>query len=122
MTLITNSMLKGACHSQRKLFRKLFPDGAPITMAAARKAQRAGLDVLWFVYILPKPLYDEYYAKCKPLNDEYWAKLKPLYDEYYANRKPLDYEYYAKRKSLDDEYWAKCVKILLTLLKRMKEA
>ena len=133
MKLITNSMLKGACHEQRKLFRKLFPDGAPITMAAARKAQKAGLNVLWLVNILPKPLNDEYEAKCKPLNDEYWAKRKPLDDEYWANRKLLDDEHYAKRKPLDDEYEAKCkplddeyyakrVKILLAFLKRMKEA
>ena len=122
MKLITNAMLKGACEDQRKLFRKVFPDGAPITVAAARKAQKAGLDVLWLVNILPSPLYAEYLAKCKPLDAEYWAKRKPLDDEYWAKRKSLDDEYYAKCKPLDDEYWAKCVKILLTLLKRMKEA
>ena len=133
MTLITNSMLKGACHYQRKLFRKTFPDGAPITMVAARKAQKAGLNILWLLEILPNPMYDAYYAKRKQLNDEHWAKLKPLDDEYEAKHKPLDYEYEAKRKPLNDEYYAKCkplddeyyakrVKILLAFLKRMKEA
>ena len=122
MTLITNSMLKGACHEQRKLFREIFPGGAPVTMAAARKAQKAGLDVLWLVHILPKPLYDEYDAKCKPLYDEYCAKRKPLYDEYWAKRKPLDDEYWAKCKPLDDEYRAKRIKILVKLLRKAEQA
>lgn len=39
----------GACSWQRKEFRKVFPDGAPVTVAALRKAKKAALDVrfLW---------------------------------------------------------------------------
>ena len=67
MKLITSKMLKGACGDQKKLFDKLFPGGAPVTIAAAREASKAGLDVLWLVNILPKPLLDEHEAKCKRL-------------------------------------------------------
>jgi hypothetical protein len=74
MKLITVSMLRGACRSQRALFRKTFPGGTPVTMAAARKAQKAGLDVLWLAEILPNPLYADYLAKRKPLDDDYLAK------------------------------------------------
>jgi hypothetical protein len=78
MKLITVSMLRGACRSQRALFRKTFPDGAPVTMSAARKAKEAGLDVLWLTNLLPKPLDADYWAKYKPLNDDYWAKCIKL--------------------------------------------
>ena len=122
MKLITNAMLKGACEDQRKLFRKVFPDGAPITVAAARKAQKAGLDVLWLVNILPSPLDDEYRAKCKPLDAEYWAKRKPLDAEYWAKCKPLYDEYRAKCKPLYDEYRAKYIKILVKLLRKAAQA
>ena len=98
MKLITSKMLKGACGDQKKLFGKLFPGGAPVTIAAARKASKAGLDVLWLVNILPKPLLDEYEAKCKPLFDEYYAKCKPLLDEYEA----------------------KCMRLLVSLLRRVE--
>jgi hypothetical protein len=140
--LITNAMLRGACRDQRKLFRKTFPNGAPVTIAAARKAQKAGLDVLWACNLLPEPLFYEYYAKRKPLfyeydakrkplddeydakreslDDEYDAKRESLFDEYDAKRKPLDDEYYAKRESLDDEYDAKCIKLLVSILRRME--
>jgi hypothetical protein len=74
MKIITNAMLKGACTDQRRLFRKIFPDGAPVTVAAAMKAHKVGINVLWVSRLLPKPLRDEYCAKRKPLDDEYWAK------------------------------------------------
>jgi hypothetical protein len=109
MKRITVTMLRGACNDQRKLFRKTFPDGAPVTLAAARKALKAGLAVFWMCTLLPKSLYDEYYAKCKPLDYEYYAKCKPLDDEYYAKRKPLYDEYYAKR-----------LKLLVSLLRRVE--
>jgi hypothetical protein len=99
MKLITVSMLRGACRSQRALFRKTFPDGAPVTMSAARKAERAGLDVLWLIELLPNPL-----------DDDYWAKRKSLYADYEAKYKPLD-----------DDYEAKRIKLLLTYLRKVPE-
>lgn len=76
MKIITNKMLKGACPSQRRLFRKVFPDGAPVTLAAARKAEKAGLAVTWAAYLLPVPLYYEFLAKYKQpsICDKYRAK------------------------------------------------
>jgi hypothetical protein len=143
MKLITVSMLRGACRSQRALFRKTFPDGAPVTMSAVRKAQNAGLDVLWLTNLLPKPLDDDYWAKRKPLNADYEAKRKSLYADYEAKYKPLDDDYEAKRKSLyadyeakykpldddyeakykplDDDYEAKRIKLLLTYLRKVPE-
>jgi hypothetical protein len=99
MKLITVSMLRGACRSQRALFRKAFPEGAPVTMSAARKAKEAGLDVLWLANLLPKPLDDDYWAKRKSLDDDYLAKRKPLYEDYLA----------------------KCTKILITYLRKVPE-
>jgi hypothetical protein len=110
MKLITVSMLRGACRSQRALFRKTFPDGAPVTMSAARKAKEAGLDILWLIELLPKPLDADYEAKRKPLDDDYWAKRKPLYADYEAKYKPLD-----------DDYEAKRIKLLLTYLRKVPE-
>jgi hypothetical protein len=99
MKLITESMLRGACKSKRALFRKTFPDGAPVTMAAARKAQKAGLDVLWLDEILPEPLDADYYDKRTSLHDYYEAKRKPL----------------------ADDYDAKCIKLLLASLRKAPE-
>jgi hypothetical protein len=113
MKLITESMLRGACRSQRALFLKTFPEGAPVTMEASRKARKAGLDVLWLANLLPNPLYDDYWAKFKPLYDDYWAKFKPLYDDYD--------DYWAKRKPLLDDYWAKFTKLLLVYLRKVPE-
>jgi hypothetical protein len=86
MKLITESMLRGACKSKRVLFRETFPDGAPVTMAAARKAQKAGLNVLWLAEILPEPLHADYYDKCTLLHDDYLAKRTSLHDDYLAKR------------------------------------
>jgi hypothetical protein len=121
MKLITVSMLRGACRSQRALFRKTFPEGAPVTMSAARKAKEAGLDVLWLANLLPKPLDDDYLAKRKSLDDDYLAKRKPLYEDYLAKCKPLDADYEAKRKPLYADYEAKCTKILITYLRKVPE-
>jgi hypothetical protein len=99
MKLITVSMLRGACGSQHELFRKTFPDGAPVTMAAARKARKAGLDVLWLANLLPYPMYADYLAKRYLLSADYWAKRDLVYDD----------------------YWAKFIKLLLTYLRKVPE-
>lgn len=71
MKLITASMLKGACREQRELFKSTFPDGAPVTVAATRKARKAGLDVSWLVRLLPSPLYKQYWDAIAPLDKQY---------------------------------------------------
>ena len=43
MKRITLKHLRGACPDQRRLFRRTFPKGAPITKAAVNKALKAGL-------------------------------------------------------------------------------
>ena len=131
MKIITNTMLRGACHEQRVLFKRTFPDGAPVTVAAARKARKVGLDVSWLSRLLPKPLDADYLAKCKPLDadyeaklkplyDVYWAKRQPLYDDYEAKLKPLDADYLAKLKPLDADYLAKCDALLVSFLRKVR--
>ena len=48
---ITHAMLRTlrACSDQRALFRKHYPNGAPLTHATARKAMRLGFDLDWLV-------------------------------------------------------------------------
>ena len=46
----------GACDGWEPKFRELFPDGAPITLDAALKAQEADLDVLWVAVRLLRPI------------------------------------------------------------------
>ena len=129
MKLLTSRMLRGACEEQRRKFRELFPDGAPVTVRAAMRAHRAGLDVLWCVGLLPapldeqylaarKPLYDQYWAACKPLDDQYLAACKPLDDQYWAALKPLDDQYRAALKPLYDQYLAARIRLLVSMLRK----
>jgi hypothetical protein len=133
--------LKGACTDQRKLFAKIFPNGAPVTMAAAMKAIKAGLDILWLIRLLPALLYADYRAKLDPLYADYRAKLDPLdadyeskyallYADYESKRAPLDADYRAKldplyadyeskRAPLDADYRAKRAQILIAALRAM---
>jgi len=82
-------MLRGACEEQHRKFCELFPGGAPVTVRAAMRAHREGLDVLWCVRLLPESLYSQYWAACKPLYDQYRAARKPLDDQYLAARNSL---------------------------------
>jgi hypothetical protein len=118
MKTITASMLKGACANQRALFKATFPDGASVTVASARKARRAGLDVLWLADLLPAPLDAEYLAKRDALDAEYLAKRDALDAEWQAKCDALYAEYLAKRDALDAEWQAKRAPLLVRLLRR----
>jgi hypothetical protein len=79
MKKIMLSDLKGACKDQRKLFAKVFPDGAPVTLRAAEKAEKAGLDIFWLEGLLKGEVYDAYWAFLKTMRDAYDAsRKKPL--------------------------------------------
>ena len=78
-----------ACPGQVDLFRQIFPQGAPLTLAALTKAEKAGLDIWWCQKLLTGKVNDDYLAKCKSLYDDYEAKRKPLDDDYFAKRKSL---------------------------------
>lgn len=78
---ITADMLadKKACADQVETFRKLFPRGTPVTLAAAKRCVKAGLDLDWFAQaFLPPKAYADYLAKRAPLLADYLAKRHTL--------------------------------------------
>jgi hypothetical protein len=62
--------IKGACPKQRALFRKTFPEGAPISIESAEKALAAGLDVRWLIRLLPQSARAEYNRTVAPAETE----------------------------------------------------
>ena len=52
---ITAKLLEAhdACESQVVLFRKTFPRGTKVTLAAIAKARKVGLSVEWIAELLP---------------------------------------------------------------------
>ena len=72
MDRITLKHLRGACSKQRALFRQTFPEGAPVTLVAARKAVAAGLDVSW----LARFLSPEGHAKYQRVTASAWAEYE----------------------------------------------
>lgn len=78
MKLVTDKMLPGACKKQRAKFRKMFPNGAPVTVAAARKAWRDGIRIFWAAKLLPNDLWSEYFDKSCKLWDEYNSVVNPF--------------------------------------------
>jgi hypothetical protein len=72
MKVITNAMLGGACREQRAVFRKEWPDGAPVTVRAALRAVALGLDLEWLASkLFPSSLWAEYERQEAPLWAEY---------------------------------------------------
>ena len=73
----------GACRSEVTTFRRLWPQGAPVTMGSIRRARKAYLDVGWLArHVIPS-------AKAAPLRAEYDAKADALWAEYNAKVAPL---------------------------------
>ena len=55
------SRLKGACEKELAIVRKEWPNGIPLTKAAANRAAELGLDLYWAANtLLTRPEYIEY--------------------------------------------------------------
>jgi len=84
---ITTKMLKdaGACADQTAIFKKAWPKGCVVTLAACRRAVRLGLDLGWAAkHLLPAPAwkaYDEATAPAWKAYDEATAPAWKAYDE-----------------------------------------
>ena len=85
MIRITTAMLKGACRRQRAIFRREWPNGAPITLASVRKTRRLGLDVEWLVSsMLSASAEAAYNAAIAPAWAAYDAAIAPAWAAYDA--------------------------------------
>jgi hypothetical protein len=83
MKLITNDMLKDACPEQRHIFRKEWPNGAPVTIEAAMRAIELRLDISWLSRLLQEDLLAEYQQQRAPLLAEYQQQRAFLGAEYH---------------------------------------
>jgi hypothetical protein len=72
----------GACPEQVKLFRKTFPKGAPLTLASARKARKAGLDLSWCANLLDDSARKEYDRVDAPAWEKYQQVSAPARKKY----------------------------------------
>jgi len=86
----------GARRSQLRIFRKAWPDGAPVTAAAMRKARKLGLDVRRFVRLFPPLMRAEYVAEAVPLLAECRAKVDAVWGRCNAKADVLRAEYGAR--------------------------
>ena len=70
---ITSEDLKklNACPDQQRLFDRVFPDGAWITLDNVRKANEEGLDVGW---LLREVLHGAKWSKHDRRDDSIWLK------------------------------------------------
>ena len=85
MKKITYRMLqaRGACEDQVDLFRKTFPNGVVPSLAACRKAARAGLDLTWFANkFLSAPALAAYEKAVAPEWSEYAKAVVAALAEY----------------------------------------
>jgi len=86
----------GRCRSQLRIFRKAWPDGAPVTVAAARKARKLGLNVQWLVHLLPPLMRAEYVVEMHLLRREYDIDVAPLWTSRLVEEDALRAEYGTK--------------------------
>lgn len=62
----------GACSDQVATFKRLFPKGTSVTLASARKAAKAELDLGWFSdYFLSAPAWKAYDEAMAPARKAY---------------------------------------------------
>ena len=71
------SMLKGACPEQAAIVRRLYPDGVPITLKAARKLRAEGVDIWWAQHFLSPAARAEYEEAIAPAWAEYQKAIAP---------------------------------------------
>ena len=108
MSKLTYRKLKlaGACESQAKLFRTLFPEGVVVTEAVCISvASNFDWDLDWAAaHLLPKSLRAEYERQRAPLWAEYERQRAPIWAEYERQHAPIQAEYERQCASLRAEY------------------
>lgn len=62
--VITLKHLRGACRSQRAIFKKEWPNGAALTIKNARRAAELGLDVSWLLDYVAYVKYSTLLSRC----------------------------------------------------------
>ena len=116
MSKLTYRKLKlaGACESQAKLFRTLFPEGVVVTEAVCISvASNFDWDLDWAAaHLLPKSLRAEYERQRAPVLAEYRRQCAPLEAEYNRQRAQLEAEYDRQRAPLLDEFNRQCAPLL----------
>ena len=116
MSKLTYRKLKlaGACESQAKLFRTLFPEGVVVTEAVCISvASNFDWDLDWAAaHLLPKSLRAEYERQRAPFLAEYRRQCAPLEAEYNRQRAQLEAEYDRQRAPLLDEFNRQCAPLL----------
>ena len=96
MKRITHDMLKQAraCPGQRRKFKRVFPNGAPVSMRSITKAREAGLDVTFCAYFLKGPVLEEYTRATGKAWSRYMRATRPArkrrqgWEEYLAEVEP----------------------------------
>jgi len=101
---ITTKHLKGACADQVTLFKKTFPNGAPLTKKAMSRAMDVGLDVWWLERFLSELARAEYERATAPARAEYELVRAPALAEYYRVTASALAEYELVRASAWAEY------------------
>ena len=88
MTRLTSALLRAhdACSKQVAVFEKVFPEGAPLTKAAFRRADAAGLDVWWCGELLSPSANAAYDAARASAGAAYDAAIAPAGAAYDAAR------------------------------------
>ena len=82
------SQLKGACEKQVAIVRKLYPDGIPLTLAAARKLITAGVDIFWAERLLSGEAWEAYEAAKAPAWEAYETATAKAWEAYLTARAP----------------------------------
>ena len=83
--LITARLLRarGACAEQVQVFREMFPQGTPVTLADCRKAVKAGLDFNWAAnYLLTSDAWKVYQEAAAAANKVYNEAVATAYHVY----------------------------------------
>lgn len=73
---------RGACESDMREFKRLFPDGAPVTLTTVRKLRTAGFGMNWLADKLSGPRWEAYlktaaaYLKARAAAQEAYEKAE----------------------------------------------
>ena len=75
-----------ACEKQVAIVRKLYPDGVPLTLAAARKLITAGVDIFWAERLLSGEAEKAYEAATATALNTYEAARAKAWNTYLTAR------------------------------------
>jgi hypothetical protein len=86
MKILTLSILKAAhaCEPQVELFKRLYPEGLEATVANAKAAQAAGLDIFWAANLLSPSARAAYQDATASASAAYRAATSPAWEAYQA--------------------------------------